>query len=236
MMKRRGTAGSRPRSTRLSINACTVAAFSVGALDQPERMLVAVHIDADRRDEGHVLVHVNAVDLDHQQLEIGKIGPHPFLQPRRRQRDKTPGGGRFRQTRAIGRRHVTFGQAHRTFELARRDVDQHLVHGPFTEPVFRHRPFPTGKGLLLAVEATKPRTRHLHLAAVETDLALRLAPAMRRPILATPMARTARRSRIDLHHLAERLKPSRQAKPLEARRHARQRFDLQSLSRESQWM
>src|SRR5450756_1273185 len=37
-----------------------------GALDQPERMLVAVHIDADRRDEGHVLVHVNAVDLDHQ--------------------------------------------------------------------------------------------------------------------------------------------------------------------------
>src|ERR1700730_5725401 len=32
------------------------------------------------------------------------------------------------------RRHVTFGQAHRTFELARRDVDQHLVHGPLTEP------------------------------------------------------------------------------------------------------
>ena len=64
-----------------------------GALDQPERMLVAVHIDANRRDEGHVLVHVNAVDLDHQQPEIGKIGPHPFLQPRRRQRDKTPGGG-----------------------------------------------------------------------------------------------------------------------------------------------
>src|ERR1035437_4134008 len=49
-----------------------------------------------------------------------------------------------------------------------------------------------------------------------------LAPAMRRPILATPMARTARRLRIDLHHLAKRLKPSRQAKPLEARRHARQ--------------
>ena len=161
---------------------------------------------------------------------------HPFLQPRRRQRDKTPGGGRFRQTRAIGRRHVALGQAHRTFELARRDVDQHLVHGPFTEPVFRHRPFPTGKGLLLAVEATKPRTRDLHLAAVETDLALRLAPAMRRPVLATPMARAARRLRIVLHHLAKRLKPSGKAKPLEARRHARQRFDLRTLSRESQWM
>src|SRR5450759_3811782 len=97
----------------------------------------------------------------------------------------------------------------------------------FVASTARSRPFPTGKGLLLAVEATKPRTRDLHLAAVETDLALRLAPAMRRPILATPMARTARRLRIDLHHLAKRLKPSRQAKPLEARRHARQRFDLQ---------
>ena len=78
-----------------------------------------------------------------------------------------------------------------------------------------------------AVEATKPRTRDLHLAAVETDLAFRLGPAMRRPVLATPMARTARRLRIGLHHLAKRLKPSRQAKPLEARRDARQRFDLQ---------
>src|SRR5208337_515368 len=179
MMKRRGTVGLRPRSTRLSINACTVAAFSVAPSTSPSGCL------------------------------------SPFT--------STP----IAATRVIGRRHVTFGQAHRTFELARRDVDQHLVHGPFTEPVFRHRPFPTGKGLLLAVEATKPRTRDLHLAAVETDLALRLAPAMRRPILATPMARTARRSRIDLHHLAKRLKPSGQAKPLEARRHARQRFDLQ---------
>jgi hypothetical protein len=31
-------------------------------------MLVAGRIDADRRDEGHVLVHANAVDLDHQQV------------------------------------------------------------------------------------------------------------------------------------------------------------------------
>jgi hypothetical protein len=47
----------------------------------------------------------------------------------------------------------------------------------------------------------EPRTRDLHLAAVEPDLAFRLAPAMRRPVLATPMAGTARRSRIGLHHL-----------------------------------
>ena len=40
-----------------------------GVLDRAERMLVAVRIDADRRHQGHVLVHVNAVDLDHQQIE-----------------------------------------------------------------------------------------------------------------------------------------------------------------------
>ena len=67
-----------------------------GALDQPKRMFVAVRINANRRHQGHVLVHVNVVDLDHQQPEAGKITRHPFLQSRRRQRDKTPGGGRFR--------------------------------------------------------------------------------------------------------------------------------------------
>src|ERR1700730_3932569 len=51
----------------------------------------------------------------------------------------------------------------------RRDVDQHLVHGPLTEPVFRHRTFPTGKSLLLAIEATKARAFNRHLAAVKAN-------------------------------------------------------------------
>ncbi len=32
-------------------------------------MFVAIRVDADRRDEDQVLVHVNAVDLDRQQIE-----------------------------------------------------------------------------------------------------------------------------------------------------------------------
>src|SRR5947207_6098932 len=64
---------------------------------------------------------------------------------------------RFRQPRAFGSRHVALGQAHRTAELARRDIDQHLVHRPAAQPIFPQRGFPTGKRLLLAVEATKPR-------------------------------------------------------------------------------
>src|ERR1700730_12452676 len=79
MMKRRGRAGSRPRSMRLSISACTVAAFSVAPSTSPSAF-VARRINADRRHQGHVLGHVNAVDLDHQQPEAGKITRHPFLQ------------------------------------------------------------------------------------------------------------------------------------------------------------
>ncbi len=36
------------------------------ALDEAERVFVAVRVDVVRRDEDHVLVHVNAVDLDRQ--------------------------------------------------------------------------------------------------------------------------------------------------------------------------
>ena len=54
------------------------------ALDQAKRMLGARRVDTDRRDEDQILVHVNAVDLDHQQPETGEIMCHPVLQPRRR--------------------------------------------------------------------------------------------------------------------------------------------------------
>jgi hypothetical protein len=119
---------------RLSISACTVAAFSVAPSP--------VQADVCRRSQQ-------------------RLSPPPGSCPRpcECRRSGSP--------------------SHRTFELARRDVDQRLVYGPFTEPVFRHRPFPTGKSLLLAVEATKARAFNRDLAAVETDLAFRLAPAMR---------------------------------------------------------
>ena len=60
-------------------------------------MLVALRVDTDRRDQDQILVHVNAVDLDHQQIEAGEVGRHPLLHARRRQRHEAAGGGRFRQ-------------------------------------------------------------------------------------------------------------------------------------------
>jgi len=42
--------------------------------DEDERMFVAVRVDARRRDEKHFFIHVNAIDLDRQQIEIVKPG------------------------------------------------------------------------------------------------------------------------------------------------------------------
>src|ERR1700731_4791701 len=131
-----------------------------------------------------------------------------------------------RSERSRGCRHFALGQANRTFELARRDVDQHMVHGPFAKPVFHRRSFPTGKSLLLAVEATKARASNLNLAAVKANLAFRLAPAMRPSVLAARVSRAARRSRVVFHHLGKWLDPRGKAETFETRRHIRQRFDL----------
>ena len=76
------------------MSACTVAAISV-ALDDAKRMLVAVGVNTDRRDQDQFLVHMNAVNLDHQQIEAGEIGRHPFLHARRRQRHEAARDGRF---------------------------------------------------------------------------------------------------------------------------------------------
>ena len=38
------------------------------AFDEADRMLVAVRVDANRRDEEHIFIDVNAVDLDRQQI------------------------------------------------------------------------------------------------------------------------------------------------------------------------
>ena len=194
-------------------------------------MLVALRIDTDRCDQDQILVHVNAVDLDHQQIKAGEVGRYPLLHARRRQRHEAAGSGRFRQPRPHRRRNVALGQPNRTGELARRDVDQHLVHGPLAEPVLRNRRLPARQSLLLALEAAKPGPLDLDLAAVEADLASRLPPAVPPPVMTSRMAWTTDRSRIVIHHLAKGLHAGSQAKQLEARRNVSQGLELQSSRR-----
>src|SRR5205807_2287708 len=111
----------------------------------------------------------NAIDLDHQQIEVGEIGCHPILHARRRQRYEAAGGGRFRQTSPRRPRNVSLRQPNRSGKLTRRDIDQHLVQGPFPEPVLRNCRLPTRYRLLLPVKAAKPWPLDFDLAAVDAD-------------------------------------------------------------------
>ncbi len=192
-------------------------------------MFVAVRVDANRRDEEHIFIHVNAVDLDRQQIEIVKPGFHPRLHPRRRQRHEASGGRRLRQPRSVGRRNVSLGQSDRTLETPRRDIDQHLVHRPFAEQVFADGVLPTRQYALGPVEPANPWTLDLDLATVKADLALGPPPAVRLASLTPLVALATGRCRILLQHLAQRLEPGGKTKTFKARRHARQRLGLQRI-------
>ena len=192
-------------------------------------MFVAVRVDADRRDEKHVLVHVNAVDLDRQQIEIVEPAFHPRPHARRRQRHEAARGRRFRQPRSVGRWNVSLGQPDRTLETARRDVDQHLVHRPFAEQVLADGALPTRQYALGPVEPANPRPLNLDLAAVKADPAFGPPPTVRLAPLAPLVAFATGRRRILLQHLAQRLEPGGKAKAFKARRQARQRLSLQPM-------
>src|SRR5262249_42031372 len=105
-------------------------------------MLVALRIDTDRCNQEQIFVHVNAIDLDHQQIEAGEIGCHPILHARRRQRYEAAGGGRFRQTSPPRPRDVSPRQPNPTGKIARRDIDQQPGHGPPPQPALPHCPPP----------------------------------------------------------------------------------------------
>src|SRR4029077_11674698 len=77
----------------------------------------------------------------------------------------------------------------------------------------------------------KPGPLDLDLAAVKTDLASRLPPAVPAPIMTSPMAWTTDRARIVIHHLAKGVHAASQAKQLEARRNVSQGLELQSSRR-----
>src|SRR6516162_11596526 len=74
------------------------------------------------------------------------------------------------------RRQITLRQSHSTPQLARRDVDQHEVHGPAAKPVLGLRRRPGRQRKLMAVIATHPRATDRNLAAVEAYLAFGSAP------------------------------------------------------------
>jgi hypothetical protein len=58
--------------------------------DQGERMFAALGIDPERGDQHQIAADVQAVDLDHQQVQLRQVRCHPLGQPVGRQSDKPP--------------------------------------------------------------------------------------------------------------------------------------------------
>ena len=186
---------------------------------RPSGCLSPFAVDADRRHQHQILVHVNAVDLDHQQVELGQVRGHPLLHACGRERDEVARGRRLRYPAPRRRRNVSLRQSDRTPELARRHVDQHQVHGPLAEPVLVDRLLPACQRQFFPVEPAYPRPLDCDLASVEADLARRAPPAMTAPVLAARMPWPTCHLGVCFHHRAQRLDPGRQAEPIEGRRH-----------------
>ena len=86
--------------------------------------------------------------------------------------------------------------------------------------------FPTGESFFLAVEAAKTRAFDRHLAAVKADFPLRLSPPVHTAATSAAVSRAAGSLHVVFHHSRQRFDPRRQAEPVEAHAHRRQRFDF----------
>src|ERR1700704_2953942 len=188
MMNKRGTAGSRPRSIRSSINACTTGAVLGCPFHQPKRVLEALAIDSERRHQHQMLTDVDAVDLHHHDVEPGQVRTQPFLHACSRQRHEVPRSRRLRHAGPRRRRNIALGKPHRAAEFPRRDVDQHQVHRPLAEPVLRDRTIPTRQQKLLAPKTAHTRPLNRYLAGMKANLALGSAPAVSSPSLTADVA------------------------------------------------
>jgi len=182
----------------------------------PERVLVAIAVDADRRQHDQVLIDVNAVDLDDQQIQRGKLGGHPCLHRLGRQRHEATRHRRFGHAGPSLGGDVAAGQADGAAELAGRHAHQHQIERPLAEQILVDRRRPTRQGHLTAVTRTHARTLDFDLAAVKADLSLGPTPTMTLPIATATMTRATEPGRILFHHPGESGQPGRQAQAFEA--------------------
>lgn len=180
-------------------------------------MLHPFAINADGRQQGQFAGDVHAVDLDCQQIKLRQVRRHPFRHPLRRQRHEPARRRGFGHARPVRRRNIAPRQPNGTPEPAGRDVDQHQIHRPTTQPVLGLCRLPARQRQLVAVAGSHTGPFDRHLAAVETELARRPSPAM--PFLAvlTAVTRTAQFGAVAFHHLDQGRDARRQAEPLEAR-------------------
>src|SRR6056297_4337652 len=167
---------------------------------------------------------MQSVDLDDQKIQFGQISVHERVEFLRGEGHEAPRRCGFRYAAAMPGRHIALRQANRTAEAPRRDVDQHQVHRPTTEPVLRCRTIPARERHLTTIDATDPRALDADLPAVEPDCATGRSPAIGRALLHPLVTRTAGRFNVGLHHGAQRLDAGGKTKSLEALLNFRQGF------------
>ena len=186
-----------------------------GPLDQPQRVLLAHGVDADRRHQDQVLLDVQAVDLDRQQIQRRQIACQPVLQFRARQRDEltadfevpsplieatSPSG---RRTERRNRRVETLISIWFIAQLA--------------QPILALARGKAGKlQFPLAIRRPNPRPVDVDPAAMKSHRAPGLSPAPTTPLLMALVALPAQIGGLFLQEILERFDPGQQTEVLKA--------------------
>ena len=193
-------------------------------------MLIALHINTDRRDKINSSSHCeNAVrsGSTYQQIKAQRSTSMPLLvhAPSTALRSGREAAA-FQQVQTHHAVIVSLGQPNRTSQLARRDVDQHpvsLAHS--AEPVLRTRRLPQ-LGTACSLPSKPPSLGRLDPRPCHRGN--RISPLFSPQRCALPLMNLAHgvehrsSSHIVIHHLAKGLHAGSQAKQLEARRNLRQ--------------
>src|SRR5216683_6395214 len=218
MINKRGTAGSRPRSIRSSINACTTALCSVAPSISPSGCLTpSLSIPSAATSTRCSLMWMPSICTTMISRPDRSAPIHSFMRAADK-RHEVPRSCRLRYSGPRWRGNIALGKPHRSAEFPRRYVDQHQVHRPLAEPVLRDRTLPARQRQFMALEVAHAGPLNRHLAGVEADLALGSAPAMTAPAIAAGMASPASPLGVLFHHGSERLDPGRQTESIKADR------------------
>src|SRR6266581_2416940 len=182
-------------------------------------MFVPLGVDSQSGHQHQVVADVQTVDLNDQEIQLGEVRPHPLGQPLGGQRYEPARRRRFRGAVPDGDRQIALGKPHGAAELARRDVDQHQVHGPAAKPVLGLGRCPGRQLDFLALVAAYPRAMHGNPAAVKADLSLGQAPTVTDPAFAPAMRGAGKLLCVLTQHSLEGSDAGRQAEALERALH-----------------
>src|SRR5216683_383504 len=219
MMNRRGTAGSSPRSIKLSISAWTTAECSVAPSMSPSGCFVpslSIPIAATSTISSAIWMPSICTTMMSRWPRSDAI--HSFMRAadnatkRREVADFDTPAPRGAGTSPSGSR-----TARRNFRVDTLINIRFIAHRPSQSSSLARSQLGSGNSW-----PSKSRTRgrlELHFAAVEADLASGWAPAVPASPLAARVARPADLLRILLQHGADRLQAGGQAETFKARRH-----------------